>query len=83
MATRKSSAAAPAAQPVAQLQGTTSPTTAALADIGQCLQLPLAPDGAAQEVPDFEPGTIQRFKDTDRTTMMVVAVGGAFHKTPA
>ena len=83
MATRKSSSAAPAAQPVAQLLGTTSPTTAALTDIGQCWQLPLAPQGEPVGEPDFAPGTIQRFKDTDRTTMLVVTVNGALHKTPA
>ena len=33
--------------------------------------------------PGFAPGTIQRFKDTDGTTMVVVSVNGALHKTPA
>ena len=84
MATRKSSAAAPAAPSLDVLlaQQRCSPV-AALTDIGQCWQLPLAPQGEPMGDPGFAPGTIQRFKDTDGTTMVVVSVNGALHKTPA
>lgn len=55
----------------------------ALTDIGQCWVLPLAADGAVYAMPDFAPRSSQRFADRDGTTMVVVAVDGALHKTPA
>jgi len=55
----------------------------ALPDIGQCYVLPLAAPDANFDPVEFEPRSIQRFADRDGTTMIVVAVDGALHKTPA
>lgn len=78
-----SPAVAPASTPDSEPDSEPVSTPSNLTDIGQCWVLPLAADGAVYAMPDFAPRSIQRFADRDGTTMVVVAVDGALHKTPA
>ena len=79
MATRKSSAAA---QPQDAASAARPAVRSALADIGQCYDLPLAAPDANFDPVEFELRTIKRFIDRDGVVMDVVAVNGELHKTP-
>lgn len=55
----------------------------ALTNIDHCRALPLADADANFDPVEFESRTIQRFADRDGATMVVVAVDGSLHKSPA
>lgn len=66
-----------------KVEAESAPVRSALYHLHHAQALPMLPDGAAWQEPEFEPTTCDRFVDTDGTVMQVVAFDGALHKTPA